>query len=111
MKPPEGFFRVCKVSDLKEKIGQRFFIDDVDVALFRLGEEVFALSNVCIHQKAAIIYDGYVEDDCVYCPAHGWMFELRTGKFPQGLKGLDSYEAQIIDGDVYVKVFKRELKW
>ncbi|MBI3125324.1 MAG: nitrite reductase (NAD(P)H) small subunit [Ignavibacteriales bacterium] len=111
MKPPEGFLKVCKASDLKEKIGQRFFVDDVDVAVFRIGEEVFALSNVCIHQKAAIIYDGYVEDECVYCPAHGWMFNLRTGKFPGGLKGLDSYEVQILEGDVYVKVFKREFKW
>lgn len=107
----DGFSKVCKVNDLIEKIGQRFFIDDVDVALFKVDGEVYALSNICIHQKAAIIYDGYIENNCVYCPAHGWMFDLKTGKFPQGLKGLDSYEVQIIDDDVFIKVFKKELKW
>ncbi len=111
MNLPEGFLKVCRVNDLKDKIGQRFFVDDVDVALFRIGEEVYALSNICIHQKAAIIYDGYIENNCVYCPAHGWMFDLRTGKFPQGLKGLDAYEVKILNGDVYVKVFKKELNW
>jgi len=111
MKVPDGFSKVCKANDLKEKRGQRFFVDDVDVALFKVEGEIFALSNVCIHQKAAIIYDGYIENNCVYCPAHGWMFDLKTGKFPQGIKGLDAYEVQIIDEDVYVKVFKKELKW
>jgi nitrite reductase/ring-hydroxylating ferredoxin subunit len=107
----DGFSKVCKVNDLKEKIGRRFFIDDVDVALFKVNEEVYALSNICIHQKAAIIYDGYIENNCVYCPAHGWMFDLKTGKFPNGIKGLDSYQVQIIEDNVYVKVFKKELKW
>lgn len=107
----DGFSKVCKVNDLKEKIGRRFFIDDVDVALFKVDKEVYALSNICIHQKAAIIYDGYIENNCVYCPAHGWMFDLKTGKFPNGIKGLDSYQVQIIEDNVYVKVFKKELKW
>ena len=111
MKPPEGFFKVCKVSDLKEKIGQRFFIDDVDVALFKVENEVFAVSNMCLHQKAAIIYDGFVEDGFVTCPAHGWQFELKTGRVPSGIKGLDKYEVKIENDDVYVKVFKKILKW
>lgn len=106
-----NFKKVCKLSDLKEKIGQRFFVDDVDVALFRIGDEVFALSNMCIHQKAAIIYDGYIEDGFVTCPAHGWQFDLQTGRVPSGIKGLDKYEVKIVNDDVYIKVFKKELKW
>lgn len=101
---------VCKLSDLKEKIGQRFFIDDVDVAIYRVGNEVFALSNICIHQKAGIMFDGYIEDGMVTCPAHGWQFELKTGKVPSGMKGLDKYEVKIIEDNVYVKVFKKELR-
>ncbi len=105
------FKKVCKLSDLKEKIGQRFFIDDVDVALFKVENEVFAVSNMCLHQKAAIIYDGFVEDGFVTCPAHGWQFELKTGRVPSGIKGLDKYEVKIENDDVYVKVFKKILKW
>ena len=111
MREENEFRKVCKLSDLKEKIGQRFFVDDVDVAVFRVGNEVFALSNMCIHQKAGIIYDGYVEDGCVTCPAHGWQFELKTGKVPSGIKGLDKYEVAIIGDEVYIKVFKKELNW
>jgi len=107
----EGFFRVCKYSDLKEKIGKRFFVNDVDVALFKVDSEVFALANMCIHQKAAIIYDGFIEEDKVVCPAHGWQFNLKTGRVPGGVKGLDPYEVKIVDGDVYVKVYPKKLRW
>jgi hypothetical protein len=29
----------------------------------------------------------------------------------KGRKGLDSYEVKIVEDNVYVKVFKRELNW
>jgi nitrite reductase/ring-hydroxylating ferredoxin subunit len=106
-----GFFKVCKYSDLKENIGQRFFVDNVDVAIFKVEGKVYALANVCLHQKAAIIYEGFVEDGIVTCPAHGWQFELKTGKVPFGISGLASYEVEIINDDVYVKVFKKQLNW
>lgn len=107
----EGYSKVCKYSDLKENLGKRFFVDDVEIALFKVNGEVFALNNICPHQKSRIIYDGFIEDGKVSCPAHGWQFDLKTGKMGQGRRGLDSYEVKIIDDSVYVKVFKRELNW
>lgn len=107
----DGFFKVCKYTDLKEKIGKRFFVNDVDTAVFKVDGEVYALSNMCIHQKAAIIYDGFVEDGKVECPAHGWQFDLKTGKVPGAVKGLDSYEVKIIDEYVYIKVYEKKYRW
>ncbi len=111
MPAPSGFIKACRLSDLKENEGKRIIIDDVDVALYRVGEEVFAVSNICSHQHAAIIYDGFIEEGFVTCPAHGWQFNLRTGNMPEGRKGIDSYEVFMENGDVYVKVHKKELNW
>jgi len=111
MKKCDGFVKVCKDSELKEKIGRRFFVDDVDVALFKVDGQIYALNNVCIHQKAAIIYDGFIEDGKITCPSHGWQFNLKTGKVPHGIKGLDSYEVKVIGDEIFVKVFKKELRW
>lgn len=106
-----GFKKVCKVDELREKVGKRFFIDDVEVAIFKVDGEIYALNNICPHQHSALIFDGFIEDCKVVCPAHGWEFNLSDGKMAKGRKGLDSYEVKIIDNDVYVKVFKRELNW
>jgi nitrite reductase/ring-hydroxylating ferredoxin subunit len=107
----DGYTKICKVSELKEGQGKRFLVKDIDVALFKVDGEVYALKNICPHQHTALIYDGYIEEDCVVCPAHGWMFNLKTGKQPTGAKGLDSYPVKIIDGEVFAHVNAKELKW
>lgn len=107
----DGYEKICKLSDLKENQGKRFLINDVDVAVFKVDDKIFALSNICPHQHTKIIYDGVVEDDCVVCPAHGWMFNLKTGKQPTGARGLDSFPIKILNNEVYVLVKAKELKW
>jgi nitrite reductase/ring-hydroxylating ferredoxin subunit len=108
---PEGFKIACSINELSERKGKRVFINDVDVALFKVEGNVYALSNVCPHQHASVVYDGFLEDDYVLCPSHGWKFNLLTGKQPTGYKGLDPYEVVVIGNDVYVKADKKELKW
>lgn len=107
----DGYTKVCTVSELRENHGKRFLINDVDVAVFKIGREIYVLSNVCPHQHTSVIYDGFIEEGCVICPAHGWMFNLRTGKQPTGAKGLDSYPVKIIDDEVFALIKVKELKW
>ncbi len=107
----EGFFKVCRVSELLNNGGKRFIVDDVDVAVFKVDGRIYALSNICPHQHSPLIYDGFLEEGCVVCPAHGWMFNLETGKTPTGQKGLNSFEVAVENGDVYVKVYKKVLNW
>lgn len=103
--------KICKLSELTENQGKRFIINDVEIAVFKIKTEVFVLSNICPHQHTALIYDGFIEDGCVVCPAHGWMFNLRTGKQPSGASGLKSFPVKIINNEVYSLVQKKELKW
>jgi len=108
---PDGFKQVCNISALKEKEGQRFFVDDVDIALYKVNGEIYAMTNVCPHQHAALIYSGFIEEGYVTCPAHGWQFNLKTGKLPTGGNGLQIYPVYVENGIVYVKVIKKELNW
>mgnify|MGYP005837865689 FL=1 len=112
------FRKVCKLSDLRDRVGRRFLIsssdnpsDEVEVALFKVDDEVYALSNICPHQHTALIYDGFIEKNCVVCPAHGWMFELNTGNQPTGAKGLDVFPVKIENGEVYVAAYSKKFNW
>ena len=107
----DGYTKLCKISDLIENQGKRFIIDDIEIAVFKIDSEVFAVSNICPHQHTALIYDGFVEDGCVVCPAHGWIFDLKTGKQPTGASGLNTFPIKIIDDEVFALVNKKELKW
>ncbi len=107
----EGFEKICKYSELKEKTGKQFFVDDVEIALFKVNGKVYALSNICPHQKTHLMHEGEIEDDKVLCPIHGWKFNLSSGNLVNGGKGLDTYEVRIDDDYVYVKVSKKSQKW
>jgi naphthalene 1,2-dioxygenase ferredoxin component len=51
-----------------------------EIALVRLGEELFAIDATCTH-GAASLCGGFVEDDgSIECPLHQGRFDVRTGK-------------------------------
>lgn len=107
----EGYTKVCSNNELKEKIGKRFFIDDVEIALFKVDGQIYALNNVCPHQKTHLMHEGFIEEGKVVCPVHGWKFELATGNLAPERKGLDCYDVKVIGDNIYVKVTPKELKW
>lgn len=107
----EGFQYLCSIEELKEYLGRRFLVNDVEIAVFKINNEVFAVSNICPHQQSHLIYDGFIEDEFVICPAHGWKFNLRTGKKNTGSNGLQVYPVEIVDDKVYVKVLSKQMQW
>lgn len=106
-----GFEKICSVKDLHENAGKRFIVNNTDIAVFLINDKIYAVSNICPHQHSALIYDGFIEDESIVCPAHGWMFNLKSGKTPTGTKGLDTFETKIIDEQVYVKVEEKKYSW
>jgi len=105
------FTKLCRFDELTEKQGKKYIVGEVEVAVFKIANEVFALNNICPHQHMSIIHDGFIEEDYVFCPAHCWEFNLKDGKMKTGKKGLDPYEVKIIDGFVYAKVYEKKLCW
>jgi 3-phenylpropionate/trans-cinnamate dioxygenase ferredoxin subunit len=83
--------------------GVRVAIGDERIALFRIGDEVFAVGDRCSHAEASLA-EGEVFDYEVECPRHGSEFDLRTGK-PLSLpatKPVATYEVMIEDGIAYL---------
>ena len=106
-----SFRKICSVLDIEENAGKRFIINETEIAVFKSNGNIFALSNICPHQQTALIYDGFIEEGCVVCPAHSWKFDLRTGNKKSGSRGLDSYEVKIVDEIIYVKVVPKRINW
>jgi len=99
------------MDELKESIGRKFLVNDIEIAVFKINSEVFAVSNVCPHQQTHLIFDGFIEDEFVVCPAHGWKFNLKTGKKDSGSNGLQVYTVKVVDGQVYVQVIPKQVQW
>lgn len=54
------------------------------VAVFRIGDELFAVHDTCPHASASLGM-GIVVDGEVACPWHSFHFDLRTGRNTDGL--------------------------
>ncbi len=73
------------------------------LALYRLPDGVFATSDVCPHQGAALsagcVVEGYIE-----CPVHHALFDIRTGAADGSVtaRSVKTYPARIDDGAVHV---------
>jgi nitrite reductase/ring-hydroxylating ferredoxin subunit len=51
----------------------------LEIALFRVQGEIFALNNACPHQGAPLA-EGQLQGYCITCPWHAWDFDVRTGE-------------------------------
>jgi 3-phenylpropionate/trans-cinnamate dioxygenase ferredoxin subunit len=99
--------RLCSVADLKPCVPLRVELDEIDVAVIRVGEDVFAIEDVCSHAEVPLS-EGEVDDHTIECELHGSRFDLRTGKptGPPATQPVPVFETSIIDGDVYAELEK-----
>jgi len=70
------------------------------VAVFRVGNDFFAVNNTCPH-KGASLCDGeiMIEEKIVRCPWHHWNWQLEDGRLQSdGRQALRTYQVAV-DGD------------
>lgn len=72
------FVPVARISQFPASGRMVVEIDDRLVGLFRVGDEFFALDDVCTHDGGPLA-EGTLEDHTIACPRHGAKFDLRTG--------------------------------
>ena len=76
-----AFQRAAKRAEIPEDGGLRVQIGRAELALFRVGDRLFAIEDPCPHAGFPLS-QGQLEGRVVICPAHGWEFDLETGANP-----------------------------
>jgi len=78
------------------------FLSGERVAVFRDGDRVHALSNVCQHQNGPL-GEGCLIDGCVVCPWHGYEYRPETGASPPPFQEkVPTFPVTIRGGRVFV---------
>ncbi|MCY4102467.1 MAG: non-heme iron oxygenase ferredoxin subunit [bacterium] len=76
-----GPVRLCGRDDLGDGEARCFAVEGRRVALVRIGEEFFAIDDTCSHADYSLAEGDVDADECALeCPAHGSLFDLRTGE-------------------------------
>lgn len=102
------FVQVAEISELAP--GQRLLIevDDQPIAVFRVGDDYYAIGDVCTHDDGPL-GDGELDDHQIVCPRHGARFDIRDGKALTLPAVVDTpwYPVRIKDGWIEVGILKQ----
>ncbi len=96
---------VTALDNLPSDRGVRVNVGDQVIAMFRIGDEVYAIGDLCSHAEASLS-EGEVFGTDVECPRHGSEFDLKTGE-PSSLPATASvpvYETTVEDGTVFLSL-------
>ena len=94
------WIRIAPAIDLPPREGRAVLIGDREIAVFNLGDRIFATDNRCPH-KGGPLCDGIVTGSAVVCPLHAWKVDLDTGEVQRPTAAnacVQTYDTRVVDG-------------
>ena len=95
------------LDELESGAARRVEVDGVPVAVVRIGDEVYAIGDVCSHANVSLSEgEVWADEREIECPKHGSTFDLKTGE-PVTLPATQPvpvYTVDVVDGQVTVTV-------
>jgi len=70
--------KVCKFTALSDEKPFGAQINGLDLVVIKYGEKVSVLYGRCLH-RGALMADGYIKGDNIYCGLHDWDYRIDTG--------------------------------
>ncbi len=99
--------RLCSVTELEPNSSRRFVVGPHKIALVRVGDDFYAIGDVCSHADYSLSEGEVDPDTCqIECWKHGSSFSLETGE-PDTLpatKPVPTYDLVVEADDVWVVI-------
>ncbi|MEO1554218.1 MAG: ferric reductase-like transmembrane domain-containing protein [Pseudomonadota bacterium] len=99
----DGWLKVAAINDMADARAKIVRPSSGEaIAVFRDGDKVSAVSNVCRHQGGPL-GEGKIVDGCITCPWHGFQYRMEDGQSPPPFtEKIATYATRIVDGVVFV---------
>jgi naphthalene 1,2-dioxygenase ferredoxin component len=91
--------------DLPSDDVKGFAVAGRDIAIYTVGEAVYATDNICTHGHARLC-DGFLDGHEIECPLHQGKFDVRDGQptCAPVTEALRSYPVKIEGGRVFLQI-------
>ncbi len=96
--------KIGKKSDIKE--GNSKIVDAAgkQIAVFNVGGNFYAISNVCSHQGGPL-GEGFLSGTGVTCPWHAWEYDLKDGQcVTMPGMGVETFKVSVVGEEIFVEV-------
>ena len=100
------FHKVATLSELKEGEVLGVEVGGERIALYKLGEELFATTDICTHDECHLSENFSVESEEVECTCHGSKFDIKSGEVvqPPAFEPLQTFSVKVEGEDVLVEI-------
>ncbi|MCA3273124.1 MAG: non-heme iron oxygenase ferredoxin subunit [Roseomonas sp.] len=97
--------RVASEEELQPDTPFAARIGEMQLAIIRLADGIFAVNDVCSHEYA-LLSEGFCEDGKLECPLHQACFDIRTGQAlsAPATTAIATYQVKCENGDVLVMI-------
>lgn len=103
-----NFVKVAKLTEIEEGKIKGVEVGGEQIALYKIGGEIFATSDVCTHEGCLLSENHIIEEDeeTVECTCHGSHFKIRTGEAASApaFEPLKTYKVKVEGEDVLVDI-------
>ena len=103
------FYQIADLSELAS--GEKLYVEigDLELVVFNIAGEIFAIGDVCSHDGAPL-GEGEIEEFEVVCPRHGARFNIRSGKATElpAVEDIPAYPVRMINNQIEVGVPETE---
>jgi nitrite reductase/ring-hydroxylating ferredoxin subunit/DMSO/TMAO reductase YedYZ heme-binding membrane subunit len=98
----DDFVEVCAVESIPDNCAKVATVGQERVAVFRYGDRISAVSNVCRHQNGPL-GEGRIIDGCITCPWHGYQYRPEDGCSPPPFTDkIPTYRTRVVNGKIFV---------
>jgi nitrite reductase (NADH) small subunit len=94
--------KIATVDQIPEGKGISITADGKQIALFNSNGQIYAVGGTCPHLGGPL-GEGYLDDNLVTCPWHGWQFDIKSGKC-ENMPGecIATYPIEIVGNDIFL---------
>jgi nitrite reductase/ring-hydroxylating ferredoxin subunit len=107
----EEFGRIARMDEVTPARPKRVMVGAHEIVLFRVGNEIFAVENLCPHQQFSMFHQGVLDGYTIACPMHTWNFDIRSGKAVTGSGRIKTFELRVVGNEVLIKNSEAEQKF
>ena len=97
------YHNAAEAASLPPGTGRTVEIRGRRFALFNVDGTFYAIDDACSHRRAPL-GAGSLEGGQVYCPMHGWCFDVRTGACDSNPeRPVSTYPVRVESGEVQIQ--------
>jgi 3-phenylpropionate/trans-cinnamate dioxygenase ferredoxin component len=97
--------KVAEVGELEPGAKKQIDLEGVEVALFNVDGEYYAIEDVCTHDGAPLAH-GRFRGEEVTCPRHGARFNVKTGAAlcMPAFEPVETYPVKVEENGIFIEV-------